>query len=291
MANNNYTQDVQNALYPGMQLALPQTVVPVTKTQYQVARTQYDPEKLAALKAALALKRPTMSRGEAIANALAQTPEARSFTGGFGEEIINPWAIGLSSFARGFGNAYSARKASERETAEKEREDAIKAAQLDAEATKAAITEQVAQDYMKVNDPNAKTAEQIQQQQNQKAAALDALHTLKDLGDSKKIWAGNNETTDFWLRGSSSENIGKREQALSALLPMTNSIARASGGSGINTLGEMMAYLGIPENATSAQIRGALPGIIKKLGLEEDFYQMSPVNKSTVNGFTIEEVK
>lgn len=275
MENQNNNQAVLQALgYP----VLPQTVVRTPRREYSVQRVQYDPNKLRALMDALGKPTVRKSKYESLANALANTPEARSFKGGFGEEIINPWAVGLTSLARGFGSVYGDKLASEREAALKDQENALKAAQLEAEATKQAITEKYVDDYMKVNDPNAKNAEDQQQKINQKIAALDALHQLDAIGQSGKLWAGNNDTKDWWLRGSSSETIGKRDQALSALIPMTNAIARASGGSGINTVGEMMAYLGVPENATSAQIRGALPGMIKKLGLEEEYYQRSPVN-------------
>lgn len=283
--NSDQELALRNALGTNIQMALPQTVQPVVKTQRQVSATQYDPEKLAALKSALTAPRMKMGKWESLANALAQTPEARSFTGGFGEEIINPWAVGLSSLARGFGSTYGALKANEREVAEQAREDAIKAAQLEAEATKQAITDQEALDWMKVNDPSAQAQKQLEQEQQkaqQKEAALDALHTLKNIGD-KGYWSGgiggwNNESDSRWNSQTTAEVLGKREQALSALLPLTNSIARASGGSGINTVGEMMAYLGVPENATSAQLKGAIPGLVKKLGLESEFYQQSPIS-------------
>lgn len=276
MVDNNATA-VQNALQAGgIQLALPQRLEPVTTKENQVQKVVYDPEKLAAVKAALGIQRPAMSRWEAVANALAQTPEARSFTGGFGEEIINPWASGLSTFARSFGNTYGALKADERTKAEQAREDAIKAAQMEMEASKQNVTDKVTDSQMKVNDPNAKTLEQLQQAQIQEEAALDALRVLDELAKSKEIRSGNKETSDWWLSEKSSKNIGRRDQALSSLIPLTNKVARASGGSGINTVGEMMAYLGIPENATSAQIAGALPGMIKKLGMTEKFYQMTP---------------
>ena len=58
---------------------------------------------------------------------------------------------------------------------------------------------------------------------------------------------------------------------------MTAKVAHDAGISGINSVGEAMLYLGIPANATSAQIKGMLPGVIKKLGLEKEYYQMSPI--------------
>lgn len=114
----------------------------------------------------------------------------------------------------------------------------------------------------------AEKQEKMQKESEQKAAAQGALKDLYDLAQSGKINALSKSTDNWFLTKESSKRIGKREAALSSLLPLTNSIARASGGSGINTLGEMMAYLGMPENATSAQIAGALPGISRKLGIE-----------------------
>ena len=274
MENNNNVNGVLGALGYG---ALPQSIVgPLTTTQNTVQRTQYNPAKLKSLIDALKAEHSKMSAGEALANALSNTPQAQSFKGGFGEEIVNPWTVGLTSMARSYGDAYGARAAAAREKEEKEREDAIKAAQVDLDASKQNITNQTNTQYLKVNqNANGGTPEQ---QQLQKQAALDALHELDDLARNGDITSMNKSTDNWWLAGSSSKNIGRREQALSALIPMTNAIAKASGGSGINTLGEMMAYLGIPENATSAQIEGALPGMIKKLGLESDYYQMSPIN-------------
>lgn len=296
MENQNNSQAVLGAL--GYPVALPQTVIPITKTQTQVQRTQYDPEKLQAV--VNALRTPTLKKSgwESFANALANTPEARSFTGAYGTEVINPWAMGLSSLARGFGSVYGDKLASAREAEAKDLENMQKAAQLEAEATKQAITEQEARDYIKVNDPNAKTAEQQAQAIQQREAAKQALRDLNDLANKKYHQGGiiqtNNEADDWWLSRESSRAIGKREQALSALLPLTNSIARASGGSGINTIGEMLAYLGVPENATSAQLYGALPGLIRKLGFTPDeIYEMSIVPQQNqdgsynINGYTV----
>ncbi len=102
-----------------------------------------------------------------------------------------------------------------------------------------------------------------------RSSAISAIRELKDLADSGDIYSGNNSTDDWLLSGKSSKNLGRRTAALSALLPLTNKIARESGGSGINTLGEMMAYLGVPENATSAQIAGSLQGLMQRLGITE----------------------
>lgn len=179
-------QAVMNAMYP---MALPQKVEPITKKTYTTQRTQYDPNKLKAVMDALRTPRNTQimvealnkpralkTRGEVIAEALSELPQTRSFTGGFGEEIINPWDMALTSFARAYGSTYKSKKSDEREKADAAREDAIKsaqlqmeaenaaredaikAAQLDLEANKEQITNQIADDYIKYNlDPNAKT--------------------------------------------------------------------------------------------------------------------------------------
>lgn len=293
MTDNN-GMAVQNALQgTGIQFAMPQSVLSVPKTSHQVQKVVYDQAKLQALKDALAIKRPTMGGWESFANTLAQTPEMRSFTGAYGTEVFNPLGNGISTLMRGFGSTYGARKASEREAAEKAREDAIKAAQMDLEASKQQVTDSVAQDYIKFNDPNAKTMQQLEQEETQKQAAVQALKDLKKIADENKISAWNNESKSNWNSASTAKTLGVREQALSALIPLTNSIARASGGSGINTVGEMLAYLGVPENATSRQLEGVLPGLARKLGLEQEIYQQTPIKNSAnkpivVNGYTIE---
>lgn len=188
MESQNNNQAVLAALgYP----ALPQSVVPVTKVQTQIQRTQYDPVKLQAVMTALNKPRALKTRGEIIAEALANIPEERSFTGGFGEEIISPWSMALSSFARGFGSAYKAKKEDERERANEERENALKAAQLALEADKSVVTDQIGRDYLKVNDPNAKA----EQEQVKKQEALNALYALKER--NKQNVAGFDERFDI----------------------------------------------------------------------------------------------
>lgn len=160
---DNNAMAVQNALQAGgIQLALPQRLEPITKTERQVQSVQYDPEKLQALIKALQSKRVEPSKMDMLAKALAQAPETRSYTGGFGEEIINPWTSAISALARGFGSAYSNYADARREAENAAREDAIKAAQLEAEASKQAITDTRIDDQIKLNDPNAKAVQAAQ---------------------------------------------------------------------------------------------------------------------------------
>ena len=226
-------RQMQSALNPSIQLALPQTVIPVTKTSSETRGVRYDPAKLQALKmalgagrgdlqplkAAITAPRPVMSNGEAIARALAQYPEARSFTGGFGEEIINPWAVGISSLARGFGNVYGARAESQREAdaqvrddaikaaeldykaAEMAREDAIKAAQLENEAAKQEYVNQVADDWIKYNNPTTGTGDVSYRFEPER------VQELKDLNEKAGRWATE------WGAGVSDMSNTEKSQA------------------------------------------------------------------------------
>lgn len=177
MADNN--QVLQALGYP---MALPQQVVPVTKTQTTVQGTQYNPSKMEALLNALKTPQIKKSAMESFANTLATVPEAQSFKGAYGVDVVNPWSVGLSSLTRAFGNAYGDRLAARREAEMKEREDAIKAAQLEAEATKQAISNQIAQDYIKVNDPNAGTDAAYRFEPEK-------IQDLKTLNDNAGRWA------------------------------------------------------------------------------------------------------
>ena len=181
MVETNNNPAVMQAL--GYPVALPQTVVPVTKTQTQIQRTQYNPNKLQAVLTALQKPRALKSKGELIAEVLSGLPEERSFTGGFGEEIINPWAMGLSSFARAFGNVYKARKQDERERELEDRERELKAAQIELDADKAVVTDQIAQDYLKVNDPNGTGGDVLYRFEPQRIAEM------KKLNDEAGRWA------------------------------------------------------------------------------------------------------
>lgn len=146
-----------------------------------------------------------------------------------------------------------------------EMEDAMRAREEAAAAKNAELNKTMVEET-KYTDPVGGTQESAQQSTMYSAAAT-AINDLYKLAQGG-IGGWNNDPKSRWNSKETANLLGKREAALSALIPITNTIAKASGGSGINTLGEMMAYLGIPENATSAQIAGALPGIIRKMPLE-----------------------
>lgn len=180
---------LNNALNPGIQLALPQTVVPVVKNQHQVSSTQYNPEKLQALVSALTSPRAKQqiekNKWEMLSNALASNISSPEFEGAYGIKFTNPYLDALSSGVNVFNSLYSAQQQQARDLANQDvelqnlaREDAIKAAQLEAEATKQAVQNTRTEDYIKINDPNAKGNEQ-----QQAMAQLDLLENkLEDIG-------------------------------------------------------------------------------------------------------------
>lgn len=211
--------------------------------------------------------------GYGFANALAGLPQQQ----GYGS-----W---LSDAARAFGAAYTGRRDSAIDRARKNYENIAGQTATDINtalkfAEVAGKQQELAQKRMdKQIEQAAKEQEKIQML----SSAAGALKDLKTLADSGDITAMNKSTDNWMLSSKSSENIGKRQAALASLLPLTNQVARASGGSGINTLGEMMAYLGIPENATSSQIAGALPGISRKLGLDIPGMETEKEKKESVS--------
>lgn len=314
--NPDQESALRNALGTNIQMALPQTVQPVVKTQHQVSATQYDPEKLAALKSALTAPRMKMGKWESLANALAQTPEARSFTGGFGEEIINPWAVGLSSLARGFGNTYGALKANERAVAEQAREDAIKAAQLEADATKQAVTDQEALDWMKVDNPNAKSIQAAQEQANMKLTLDNMMSDLEDIGtrfdssfknidemqkDSTR-W-GRMMTNGFFGVGVSDKEKLARDQFDAWKRSMQNVLVNANRQAGSGTMSDADAERyeqNILKSKNPAQARNILDSFMARMSmtplnkreniLNENNINMTPINSSNGKKLTADDI-
>lgn len=273
-------QQVMGALgYPVM--ALPQTVQPVTNTKKTVQRTQYDPNKLSAVLAALKKPRALKTRGEVIAEALANVPEARSFTGGFGEEIINPWSMALSSFARGFGNAYKSKKEDERERAKEEREDALKAAQLELEATKQAIADETENTHIKYNDPNSKQLQEMQEQMKNMNTLNMLSNQLEEIGtrfddDFKNIDEMQEGSTrlgrsiigaGYGLRTSTSEKLA-RDQFEAWKGSMKNVLVNANRQAGSGSMSDADAARyeqNIGQTKTPAEARNILRSFESRL--------------------------
>jgi hypothetical protein len=62
--------------------------------------------------------------------------------------------------------------------------------------------------------------------------------------------------------------MGKISSAVAAVAPRAIAQLKKAGVSGINTKGEFMQYIGLPENPTSQQILGALPMMAEIAGVK-----------------------
>lgn len=109
-----------------------------------------------------------------------------------------------------------------------------------------------------------------QQSANALNDAIVGVNTLQEVADAGRI--GN------WTRARQKINatsdaqdmdLGKLSTGISQLVPFIMQKAKDAGVSGINTQGEAMLYLGLPENPTSLELKGALPKIRQRLGLPE----------------------
>lgn len=69
-----------------------------------------------------------------------------------------------------------------------------------------------------------------------------------------------------WFDNDVEADMGKISSAVAAVAPRAIANLKKSGVSGINTKGEFMQYIGLPENPTSEQILGALPLISEIAG-------------------------
>lgn len=275
----------------GIQFAMPQSVVPVTKKTWSSQSTQYDPNKMQALRDALGLPRPKMTWQEALANTLSQAQNPQAFTGGFGEQFVDPFGTGFASLARGFGNTYGVRAANAREIAEKEREDAIKMAELENEAAKRTVSSQVMDDYVKFNDPNAKGAATEQQRVRTVDGMLNELEEIgtrfdddfKNIDDMEKneTRLGRESRGALWGIGRSTDE----RQALNDFMGWQGNIknvlvdANRKAGSGTMSDADAARYeQGISQAKSLPEARAILRQFKKRLELGMD---ENPVNNRT----------
>lgn len=249
---------LNNALIPTM--ALPQQLVPVMTSSSQAKYDVYDPNDIIAMRKAMQ-ERNKKSSWEALSNALGSI-EPKSYTGAYGVEVSNPLVGGIASALQGFDKAYTARKDAERQLAD----DEFELAKMMAEANKKAITEQVSTDVQKVNVP----ADQAMQKETMQTA----IKSLEDLS--------NAENLSYWDRARAAVGMGSTDtrlaqgqlsSAIAGIAPTAIQRLKNAGVSGVNTLGEFMTYVGLPENATNDQIRGALPLIKQIVGYEQPVAQ------------------
>jgi hypothetical protein len=318
---------LRNALGTNIQMALPQTVQPVIKTQHQVQRTQYDPEKLQALVSALTSPRKKQQiekdRWELLGNALASNIVSPEFEGAYGVKFTNPYLDALSSGVNVFNSIYGAQQQQARDLANQDielenqaREDAIKAAQLEAEATKQAITDQEALDWMKVNDPNAKSIQAAQEQANMKLTLNNMMSDLENIGtrfdssfknidemqkDSTR-W-GRMMTNGFFGAGVSDKEKLARDQFDAWKRSMQNVLVNANRQAGSGTMSDADAERyeqNILKAKNPAQARNILDSFVARMSmtplnkreyiLDENNINMTPKNSSNGKKLTADDI-
>lgn len=93
------------------------------------------------------------------------------------------------------------------------------------------------------------------------------LDVLKDVGDNGRVGAWTRLRRDLKLTSDQEEkDLGAITSAIGAIAPQAIAKLKAAGVSGVNTLGEFMTYVGLPEKPISTEIVGALPQIAAILG-------------------------
>lgn len=120
-----------------------------------------------------------------------------------------------------------------------------------------------------------KQAEQETDAQSQKQAQ-DSLNDLYDVASKGNIGAWTDWRVKHKLSGAETEqDLGRLSAAVAGIAPRAIAKLKAAGVSGINTKGEFLQYIGLPENPTSEQIMGAIPMMAQIAGVENPIPQQS----------------
>ena len=117
--------------------------------------------------------------------------------------------------------------------------------------------------------------EQIEAQSRQQAQ--DAINQLAGVAERNNIGVFTDWRRKHGLTGKETEQeYGQISSAIAGLAPRAISKLKAAGVSGINSLPEFMTYIGLPQNPTSEQIRGALPMMAQIAGVENPLTNKTP---------------
>ena len=116
-----------------------------------------------------------------------------------------------------------------------------------------------------------KALEKAEQAQTQsEAAAMRGLSELYGVAERDEIGNFTRGRQSWNLTSDAQEqDLGALSAGLAAVAPMAISKLKEAGVSGVNSLPEFMTYIGLGENPTSAQLRGALPIISNTLGFTD----------------------
>ena len=103
--------------------------------------------------------------------------------------------------------------------------------------------------------------------------AIEGIKALQQLVDDDSLGNFNQSSWNIYPSDATRLAQGKLAGAIAAIAPLAIQRLKDSGVSGVNTIGEFMTYVGLPENPTSKQIEGALPLIMSSIGMTDTGYQ------------------
>ena len=117
--------------------------------------------------------------------------------------------------------------------------------------------------------------EQLEAQSREQAQS--AINQLGEVAERNNIGVFTNWRREHGLTGKETEReYGRISSAVAGLAPRAISNLKAAGVSGINSLPEFMTYIGLPQNPTSEQIRGALPMMAQIAGVNNPLANNTP---------------
>lgn len=217
-----------------------------------------------------AYEQEQLAREEA-ARKQAQANEDRDFNLKAYSAGIDPTKIGQEGYLQEL-QQQKLDQAKDLKQAQYEREDAVAKQAHDYKMAQIA-----AQNQAKLEaDQLEKKAKAEKEEEAKKAAisaAENALADLQKLADENSLTSFGSLRAKYSLWGGAEERKkakGRLAADIAAIGPLVLKKVKEAGASGINTVGEAMLYIGLPENPTSAEIAGALPILKKTLGIETE---------------------
>lgn len=108
-----------------------------------------------------------------------------------------------------------------------------------------------------------------QQEEEQKSLdnAQAGVNAMQEVADRDNLTRFQDSWWNKWDEDIQRDQ-GQLASAIAAVAPRAIAKLKAAGVSGVNTLGEFMTYVGLPQNATNKQIAAAVPLISKIIGVE-----------------------
>lgn len=114
-------------------------------------------------------------------------------------------------------------------------------------------------------------ADALAKQQEEEQKSLDnaqsGVELMQQIADRDNLSKFQDSWFNKWDKNIQADK-GALASAIAAVAPRAIAKLKAAGVSGVNTLGEFMTYVGLPQNATSAEIGAAVPMIAQIIGAD-----------------------